>query len=412
MTRAAARGSVLLMTPWPWLFSMPGGGGTPIEADLLHALIGAGFDVEVLAPHADRASGFEELPGVHLHHVGRARIPPHGPLLRFCNWVELNARFALQALKVVRTNGRPRVVYGMSAFTALAAYGVGRLLGRPTVGVLLGTFLYPLLDDRRALRGAFEELIAFKLPFDRLVLLDDGTRADRVAQRLGVPAERTRFWMSGTRPAACRDAVAGAASVRDELGLPSGAPLIVSASRLASWKRIDRILDALPRVLAEVPDALLVLSGAGPEEQALRDQAARSGVADHVRFVGALPRDTNLRLIATSEVFVSFYDYSNVGVALLEALGCAVPIVAADTGATSELLDSGAGIVVPPDDATAAANAIIDVLTRPELAARLRSEAAEVARTRLLTVEDRAALELEMLAGLLDDASLTQHADP
>jgi len=167
------------------------------------------------------------------------------------------------------------------------------------------------------------------------------------------------------------------------------------------WKRVDRILRAWPAVLREVPDALLAISGSGPAGEALRALARGLGIEESVRFLGPLERAANLRLIAAADCFCSFYDYSNVGVALLEALSCGVACVVADTGATAELVEDGrSGLVVGPDDSAGASRAIAAVLGDPGLRERLGHGAAELAGRALLSIEDRMSLELELVEEL------------
>jgi glycosyltransferase involved in cell wall biosynthesis len=120
-----------------------------------------------------------------------------------------------------------------------------------------------------------------------------------------------------------------------------------------------------------------------------------------VHFFGALPHDLNLRLIASADVFCALYDYSSVGVALLEALGCGVPAVVADTGATRDFVEDGAnGFVVRPDDIPAVADAISRLVQDRDLRTRFSREARERAVDRFLTREQRAELELKTIAEL------------
>jgi glycosyltransferase involved in cell wall biosynthesis len=156
-------------------------------------------------------------------------------------------------------------------------------------------------------------------------------------------------------------------------------------------------------VLAANPDTVFALSGDGPKRHFLEELANELSIAHAVRFLGGLPRDVNLRLIASADVFCSLYDYSCVGVALLEALGCGIAVVVADTGATRDFVqDEVNGLVVASkDDAHETATAILRLLNDTSLRAQLGGEAERLARDRFLTTKQRASLELETLAELL-----------
>ncbi|MDP9227047.1 MAG: glycosyltransferase family 4 protein [Actinomycetota bacterium] len=392
-------GSILILSPWPSIFSMSGG-GTPLASDLLETLLAAGYTVDFVAPRHEDADSFPMHSRLRVHRYGPLRVVIKGYPGRWVAWLERTIRLTACALGVAIRYGRPRVVYGFSSLTIPAAVCSGLLLRRPTIGALFGTFLHPHLGRTRGLLNHFEEAIAFKTPVDRLIILNDGTRGYEVARALGVPEPRIRFWMHGLDLESCRAAME--ADGRSELGLPSSVPLVVSASRLAFWKHVDRILRAAPDVLEAKPDTLFAVSGDGPERQALETLVQELSIAHAVRFLGVLPRDVNLRLIASADVFCSLYDYSNVGVALLEALGCGVAVVVADTGATREVVEDGAnGLVVSPDDTSGTAAAIIRLVNEPDLRLRLGREARRRAEDSFLTPEQRASLELETIDELL-----------
>jgi glycosyltransferase involved in cell wall biosynthesis len=391
--------SVMIFSPWPSIFSMAGG-GTPLGRDLFETLLGAGYSIDFLAPEADEGDWFPSDQRIRVHRYRGPRLAVNGYAGRWLAWLERTVRLTLRGLRVAFRHGRPQLVYAFSSLTIPAAVCCGLFLRRPTVGALFGTFLYPDLGRKWVSLRNFEEFIAFKSPVDRLIILNDGTRGDQVARSLGLPDERIRFWMHGLDLESCAAAIE--ADGRAELGLPPNVPLVVSTSRLATWKRVDRILSAAPEILTARPDVLFVLSGDGPD-RLLLEELTRDLAIDHaVRFLGALPRDVNLRLIASADVFCALYDYSSVGVALLEALGCGVAAVVADTGATRDFVEDGAnGLVVSPDNTSQTADAITRLVTDPDLRLRLGSEARRRAEESFLTPEERASLELQTIAELV-----------
>jgi len=390
-------GSLLILSPWPSLYSM-GRGGTPVGADLVEALLAAGYTLDFVAPE-NRVWNW--MPDHERLRVHRFRDPSSLVPGYLGQWVTLllrTVRLTLKSLQVARVHGRPGLVYAFSSHAIPATVCCGMLFRRPTIGALFGTFLYPYLGRRLELLRRLDEVLAFKSPLDRLVILNDGTCGDEVARALRVPQERIRFWMHGLDLDACSAAMD--ASARSELGI-SERPLVVSTSRLVGWKHVERILHAAPTVLMERPDAEFVFSGDGPEREALEDLARKLSIDHAVRFLGALDRDVNLRLIASADVFCALYDFSCVGVALLEALGCGVPAVVADTGATRDFVEDGInGFIVPPDDPSATAAAIGRLLADSELRARLGGQARRRAEERFLRPEERSALELETIADL------------
>jgi glycosyltransferase involved in cell wall biosynthesis len=112
------------------------------------------------------------------------------------------------------------------------------------------------------------------------------------------------------------------------------------------------------RALADVPDALLVLTGgAGPEEANLRVLAERSGVADRVRRPGRVPVGVLDRLYRGAVACTFPSRFEAVGLPVLEAMARGCPVLAADATALPAVV-GGAGELVPPGDAAAWAAAM------------------------------------------------------
>lgn len=185
------RGSLLILSPWPSLFSM-GRGGTPIGADVVEALLAAGYTLDFVAPENPVWNWMPEHERLRVH---RFRDPPLLVPGYLGNWVTLllrTVRLTLKSLGVARGHGRPGLVYAFSSLALPAGVCCGMLFRRPTIGALFATFLYPYLGQRVELLRRFDEVLAFKAPLDRLVILNDGTRGDEVARALRVPEERIR----------------------------------------------------------------------------------------------------------------------------------------------------------------------------------------------------------------------------
>ena len=392
------RGSIMILSPWPSIFSTGGGGG-PRGLDLIDALLAAGYTVDLVAMRGADSDRTPTSPGLRVHGYGPMRLGFGGFAGRVLAWLERTVRLALAAVRVALGGERPRVIYAWSALATPAAVLAGVLLRRPTIGGLFGTFLFPHLSTARGRIGNFEEVIAFRSPVGRLLITNDGTRGDDVARVLGVPSSRVRFWMNGIDFENC--AAVRAHDGRGDLGLPRNAPLVVWSSRLVEWKRADRLLRAVPDVLAGLPDAVFAIAGDGSERRALERLAHRLSIDASVRFLGSIPRDANFRLIASADAFCSLYDYSCIGVGLLEALACGVAVVVADTGATRDFVEDGVnGLVVRPDDSGATAGAILRILGDGDFRTLLGNEARARAADRFLTRAQRASLELEAIAEL------------
>jgi glycosyltransferase involved in cell wall biosynthesis len=143
-----------------------------------------------------------------------------------------------------------------------------------------------------------------------------------------------------------------------------GSPLLVSVGRLERFKGHHRILRALPAILAQAPDARLVLVGAGPYEQPLRAMATELGVDDRVsvRAFGPERRGAMGKLVADADVFCLLSEYEGHPMAVLEALGAGTKVLLADSPGLSELGRAGLATTIaleaPPEQVAAAALAV------------------------------------------------------
>ena len=153
-------------------------------------------------------------------------------------------------------------------------------------------------------------------------------------------------------------------------GLPPGRR-ILWVNRLDAQKGFPVALAAFAKVLAEVPEAVLVVVGEGKDREALGllTESARA----RVDMRGALPNERVPSHLAACEVFVSpAVGQESFGIALVEAMAAGVAVVATDIPGYREVVSDGVdGLLVPPRDPEALAAGLVRVLTEPGLASRL-----------------------------------------
>lgn len=151
-------------------------------------------------------------------------------------------------------------------------------------------------------------------------------------------------------------------------------------SVLRPQKGVDVFVQAAADVLERRPDASLVVVGDGDRRAELEALAATLGVADRMRFTAFAP--PSARALRSLDVFVLPSRWEAFPISVLEALACGVPQVATDVGGTAEAVVEGeTGLLVPPEDPRALADAIVALLDAPErrasMAAASRARHAE-----------------------------------
>ena len=147
-------------------------------------------------------------------------------------------------------------------------------------------------------------------------------------------------------------------AVRRELGITSDALVIGAVGRLSPVKGHATLLRAARRVLERQPNTTFLIVGSGPLHAELLAEAERLGIAEACVFAGA--RHDVHDLTAAMDVFVLPSLDEGIPMALLEAMALRVPVVAAAVGGVPEVVQDGvAGILVPPADDEALADACL-----------------------------------------------------
>jgi glycosyltransferase involved in cell wall biosynthesis len=153
-----------------------------------------------------------------------------------------------------------------------------------------------------------------------------------------------------------------------EFGIAPDEPVIGMVAQLIPRKGHRHLQAALPALWARHPQAQVLLLGRGPLEAKLRDDIAARAWQGRVRLLGF--RHDLPRLLPCLDVLAHPADTEGLGVSLLQAAACGVPIVASAVGGIPEVVRDN-GFLVPPGDAAALAQALARVLDDPAAATRM-----------------------------------------
>ncbi len=149
-------------------------------------------------------------------------------------------------------------------------------------------------------------------------------------------------------------------------------PTLAFAGRLGVQKALGVALDAL----AAVPGVTLAIAGDGPERERLRRRARELGLGGRARFLGAVSRETVLRLFRAADASLLSSSWENFPHTVVEALAVGCPVIATAVGGVPEVVRDGEnGLLVPPGDPDALAAAIRRFFGDEELRRRLAETA-------------------------------------
>jgi len=188
-------------------------------------------------------------------------------------------------------------------------------------------------------------------------------------------------------------------AVRAELGIPQDAWLVGNVAALAWHKGQKDLLAAMPHLLKRVPSAWLVMVGGGEERTALEALARALGVESRVIFTGV--RQDVPRLLTALDAFCMSSLLEGLCNSVLEAFAMQVPVVATRAGGLPELVEDGrTGLLVPPRDAQALAEALSRQHDDPAAARRMAGAARDLVHARF-GVDYMVARTAELYARLL-----------
>ena len=167
-------------------------------------------------------------------------------------------------------------------------------------------------------------------------------------------------------------AAAPPAALHEEFWLPHGSPIVGNVAALVPHKGQRHFVEAAALVVREVPDARFVIAGEGELRPTLEHLIKHLNLEKHVILAGFRP--DVLSLHKAFDVFVMSSITEGLGTSLLDAMACGRPIVATTAGGMPEVVQDGkTGILVPPRNDRAMADAIITLLKDPALRDRMGS---------------------------------------
>lgn len=182
----------------------------------------------------------------------------------------------------------------------------------------------------------------------------------------------------------------------------NGRRILLTVGRLVPRKGVDKVLEALPTVIARHPEVLYVIVGDGKYREDLRRLTETLGISDHVLFTGKVP---DVRpFYRACDIFVmparqeGKGDVEGLGLVFLEAAACGKPVIAgAAGGAVDTVVHEVTGLFVDPTNPKEIADAILRLLDNPKLAQQM----GEAGRQRVMS-EFRWELTAKKLLSLMD----------
>ena len=222
----------------------------------------------------------------------------------------------------------------------------------------------PKVVRTRHLNASFNIRLIYSFMADRVVTVGGSTRQYMIREK-GIPAEKVMTIPTGI-DLSVFNADGDQGDLRQELGIPSQAPVFGTVSVFRRLKGHQVLLEATPKILRAIPEARLLLAGEGPQERNIRNKIEELGIGRSVLMPGF--REDVPRVLNTMDVFVFPSLQEALGTAILEALAMRRAVVASRVGGIPEIIEDGkTGFFINPENPTDVAEKVIRLLKNPEL---------------------------------------------
>lgn len=287
----------------------------------------------------------EDVDGWHFYRtpsVASSRFPALGEIALM--------RALERRLQQVAEKVRPDIIHVHSpVLNALPALCVGKRLAIPVVYEVRAFWEDAAVDHGTTTEGSLRYVVSRWLETwalkraNHVFTICEGLRSDIVAR--GIPAAKVTVISNAVDIEAFEPGGQPDAALKSRLGLQD-ASVIGFIGSFYAYEGLDLLLDALPGILVQRPDVRVLLVGGGPQDEALKAQAQRLGLADKIVFTGRVPHDQVQRYYDLIEVLV----YPRHSMRLtelvtplkpLEAMAQGRVLVASDVGGHKELIRDG-----------------------------------------------------------------------
>ncbi len=389
-------------------------GGTPSVAGIWRKCVDHGLEVHVFIL-TRLEDGFPsrtvELGGVTFHWIAEP-LEKLASAMRKKGVIGLFKLFWLmwqaQMLhRILRSRIQPDIVYCMRPTFTITGWLWSRFTGALFVHRQYGTWLYHYWFENRSWVNRLSwlgTLLALRIPSDILIMTNDGTNGDKMAEWVGVPEAAFRFWLNGVNIS--QEIQLDVPRFKESLGLKRKDPLLVQVGRLDTWKRQDRLIEAMPKVLEVLPSARLILVGDGPLRIDLERRIQWLGIDASVKLVGAVGHSDVEKYLLACDLYVQGQDLSNLSNTLLEAMATGCCIITRSAGGTDSIVHNGKnGVLLCPGESADFSEAIVELLLHDDERARLGRNARRFAEEHFLSWDERLQMEVEEMLRLINPSS-------
>lgn len=212
----------------------------------------------------------------------------------------------------------------------------------------------------------FFKLISYKKFGNVAVMTNDGTKGRQFLETIGFPKDKILFIKNGINKEFSIDEKFIENFKKVNNILPD-TNLFLTVSRLAKWKRVNVSIELMEKLIVDYPNSKLLIVGYGSELNALKELVIKKNLQDNIIFVGSVSRDEIHSFYSMANIFLSFYDYSNAGNPLFEAMLHGKCIITLNNGDTGSFIDKNSCVLLEDLDEDEMLKKALEVLENKKL---------------------------------------------
>lgn len=404
--------NVIFVSTLP-LWSLGKGQGGPAFTQTVKKYIDEGWNVYLVSdepanngyPALDESHNICLKPSVFKQYDHIRKL---GLLFRWLDHKVMTRRFVKTIKKILAAGSAETVLYAYEIFGVESCRRLAEKYNIPFVTRFQGTcYITPLADTLINRIRRYPNFQALSQQSNLVIMTNDGTCGKQLLERLHNPTpilflrnglELMELDLKELKKNFDKEAF------RKQLGVEQNETMFVSVSRLGGMKRVERIVDGFADFCQHSATGKLVIVGDGetpqPREELMK-RAKSLGIFERVIFVGAVPHSQVYYYMMAADIFVSLYDYSNVGNPLLEAMTLGKCIITLDVGDTKSLIhDRKNGILLTMDTLPVLGTVMHELSENAALRNQLGNAAAQYAQENFCSWEERMNVEFKAVSDL------------
>lgn len=284
------------------------------------------------------------------------------------------------------------ILYAYEVHSVKASKKASKKFNVPLVTRFQGTIMASMSNKIYNRIRKYPHIQALSTKADLVIMTDDGTQGDKVLKDYKND-DNILFIRNGVNILDKPIEKVDKELFLKDIGVPTSKTILLTVSRLEGWKRVDRTIKAFNE-LKNKEDYFLLILGDGAEKKNLEELVENFKLSDNIRFEGAVKNSEVNKYMQVADIFLSFYDLSNVGNPLLEALCLGKPIITYNVGDTNKIIDEKNGVLLDDVSPENISNNIENINNKETL--NMYSENAyEYAKENLYSWKKRMEIEIE-----------------